>query len=141
MELNVGQKARIINDSMALVEIHNIHLVTALAMAGEMVTILDKKIHKDGYMKYDIELPNEGRLNELSIHAFDAPASTDLVESLDKEDLIKIIANMHDTIQDWGNGYGISDAESNVLIKVGQSCTAYCIKKNDLSMDISHIKV
>lgn len=31
-----------------------------------------------------------------------------LLEKLSKEDLIKVIANMHDIIQEWDNGYGLT---------------------------------
>jgi hypothetical protein len=53
-----------------------------------------------------------------------------LLEKLTKEDLIKVIANMHDTIQEWNNGYGLPKEESETLIKIGSACTSYCVKTN-----------
>ena len=51
-----------------------------------------------------------------------------LLETLTKEDLIKVVANMHDTIQEWNNGYGLAKDEAEKLIKIGSSCSAYCVK-------------
>ena len=53
-----------------------------------------------------------------------------LLEKLTKEDLIKVVANMHDTIQDWGNGWGLANDEAETLIKIGSACTMYCGKRN-----------
>lgn len=53
---------------------------------------------------------------------------SELLEKLTKEDLIKVIANMHDTIQEWNNGYGLPKDESETLIKIGSECTTYCVK-------------
>lgn len=55
----------------------------------------------------------------------------DLLNSLSKEDLIKVIANMHDTIQTWDNGWGLSNDESEILIKVGGACTSHCGKNKN----------
>ena len=60
-----------------------------------------------------------------------AASDADILENLTKEDLIKIVANMHDTIQEWDDGYGLSDADAKMLIKVGDACASYCVKKDD----------
>ena len=54
----------------------------------------------------------------------------ELLEKLTKEDLIKVVANMHDTIQDWNNGWGLSKEESEAMIKIGSACTEHCSKTN-----------
>jgi hypothetical protein len=53
-----------------------------------------------------------------------------ILEKLSKEDLIRIIANMHDTIQEWDNGYGLPKEDAETLIKIGRACTTYCVKTN-----------
>jgi hypothetical protein len=53
-----------------------------------------------------------------------------LLEQLTKEDLIKVIANMHDTIQDWDSGWGLPKDAAETLIKIGSACTSYCVKTN-----------
>jgi len=53
-----------------------------------------------------------------------------LLEKLTKEDLIKVIANMHDTIQEWDNGWGLPKEDAKTLIKIGSACTSYCVKTN-----------
>lgn len=55
---------------------------------------------------------------------------SEMLEKLTKEDLIKVIANMHDTIQEWDNGYGLPEDESETLIKIGGECIDYCLKTN-----------
>lgn len=57
-----------------------------------------------------------------------------LLGKLTKEDLIKVIANMHDTIQEWDNGCGISSAEAETLIKIGSACVTECVKTNDFGL-------
>lgn len=57
-----------------------------------------------------------------------------ILEKLSKEDLVKVIANMHDTIQDWGNGWGLPKDESDTLISVGRACVRDCIEKNDFKL-------
>lgn len=59
------------------------------------------------------------------------------VDLLSKEDLIRIIAGMHDVIQDWGNGYGLSPDDAQTLIKVGESSRVWC-HKNGWKYDINH---
>lgn len=49
------------------------------------------------------------------------------LENLSKEDLIHIIATMHDTIQDWGNGWGFTEEDSKILVDVGDACTSYMV--------------
>lgn len=61
----------------------------------------------------------------------------DLLNSLSKEDLIKVIANMHNTIQTWDNGWGLSNDESEILIKVGDACTSHCVKTTNWDLPIS----
>jgi len=48
-----------------------------------------------------------------------------------KHYLIKIIAAMHDTIQEWDNGYGLPEQEYNALIEVGEAACDYCKDLND----------
>jgi hypothetical protein len=52
------------------------------------------------------------------------------LEQLKKEDLVKVIATMHDVIQNWNNGWGLSSC----LIKVGNICTSECVKNDDWSL-------
>jgi hypothetical protein len=52
-----------------------------------------------------------------------------LIDGLSKEDLIKVIATMHDTIQEWNNGYGLEKEEGDALIEIGSACTQYCSSK------------
>lgn len=54
----------------------------------------------------------------------------ELLEKLTKEDLIKVVASMHDTIQEWNNGWGLSKNDSETLIKIGSACTDYCVSNN-----------
>ena len=56
------------------------------------------------------------------------------LEQLKKEDLVKVIATMHDVIQNWNNGWGLSQEESSCLIKVGNICTSECVKNDDWSL-------
>lgn len=49
-----------------------------------------------------------------------------LLQNLTKEELIRTIANMHDVIQDWDNGYGLSDKDSKALKTIGSECCDYC---------------
>lgn len=53
-----------------------------------------------------------------------------LLNNLTKEELIKVIANMHDTINDWG-GYGFNNDEREVLNEIGSECVEYCSSRND----------
>ena len=55
----------------------------------------------------------------------------DILTTLTKEDLIKVVANMHDTIQEWGNGWGLSKTDSETLTKIGDACADFCTKKQD----------
>ena len=48
-----------------------------------------------------------------------------------KEYLVKIIAQMHDTIQEWDNGHGLSSTEAQILIEVGDYCRQYCAINKD----------
>jgi hypothetical protein len=53
-----------------------------------------------------------------------------LLSELTKEDLIKVIANMHDTIQLWDDGWGLPKEDAKTLIKIGSACTSYCVKND-----------
>lgn len=53
------------------------------------------------------------------------------LDDLTKEDLIKVVANMHDTIQDWNNGWGLPKKDATILIKIGRLCTDRCCKNQD----------
>lgn len=57
-----------------------------------------------------------------------------MLEKLSKEDLIKVIANMHDTIQEWNNGWGIAKDDAETLIKIGTACTNHCNEFGDYSL-------
>ncbi len=46
----------------------------------------------------------------------------ELLEKLSREDLIEVIANMHDTVQEWQYGWGYSERDGLVLEKVGRAC-------------------
>jgi len=56
------------------------------------------------------------------------------LEQLTKDDLVKVIATMHDVIQDWNKGLGLSHEESSCLIKVGRICTSECVKNDDWNL-------
>lgn len=51
----------------------------------------------------------------------------ELLEKLTKTDLIIVIAHMHDKIQNWEDGYGNTTEEADMLNKVGNSATEYCV--------------
>lgn len=61
------------------------------------------------------------------------------LSQLSKENLITIIAQMHDTIQEWDNGYGYSQQDAKFLIDVGKACSEYCSNKG--TWDFSTIKI
>lgn len=44
--------------------------------------------------------------------------------------LIKVIAEMHDTIQDWRDGWGLPPDTADTLNVVGSLCLSYCVKNN-----------
>lgn len=50
------------------------------------------------------------------------------LEKLSKEELIAVIAHMHDCIQDWDNGWGLNEKDAAALIKVGNLCAEHMIK-------------
>jgi hypothetical protein len=64
------------------------------------------------------------------------------INDLSKEDLISIIANMHDTILDW-NGRGLPDHEIDFLTKIGSDASSVTAKSNnwDLNPIIDKSKV
>ncbi len=49
-----------------------------------------------------------------------------ILEKLTKEDLINVIAHMHDVIQDWTYGYGFSEKQSGTIEKIGNACVDSC---------------
>lgn len=52
----------------------------------------------------------------------------ELLEKLTKEDLIKVIANMTDTVQsvyDW-KGNGMLEHNAEIVVKIGDACKLYC---------------
>lgn len=53
------------------------------------------------------------------------------VEDLNREDLIKVVAKMHDTIQTWSNGWGFSDDEAETLDAAGDACVSWCVKTDN----------
>lgn len=58
----------------------------------------------------------------------------ELLEKLTKDDLIKVVANMHDTIQEWNNGYGLPKDEAETLNKIGSACTSVCSNTQDWNL-------
>jgi DNA-binding transcriptional regulator YiaG len=50
------------------------------------------------------------------------------LSKLTKEDLIKVIATMHNSIQTWDSGWGIPEKEAETLMKIGDECVSYCVK-------------
>lgn len=59
-----------------------------------------------------------------------------ILDNLTKDDLIKVIANMHDAIQEWDNGWGLPKDEADTLIKVGRACCTECSKNNDFTLPV-----
>ena len=60
-----------------------------------------------------------------------------LLEKLTKEDLIKVIGNISDTIQstyEW-KGHEMLEADAEIITKIGNACKEYCIK-NDWTLPI-----
>ena len=55
-----------------------------------------------------------------------------ILENLTRDDLIKVIAEMHDTIQDWGNGWGLTSADASKLIDIGSACISHCANTNSM---------
>jgi len=58
----------------------------------------------------------------------------ELLESLTKEQLIKVIANYSDTFQDL-SGWGLSEDDAEAMSEIGHACKSYCSKNNDWSLD------
>lgn len=55
-----------------------------------------------------------------------------LLEKLSKEDLIKVIANISDTIQtvsEWKQN-GVPEDDAIVINTIGNACKDYCAKNN-----------
>jgi uncharacterized protein involved in tolerance to divalent cations len=64
-------------------------------------------------------------------------AMENLLEKLTKEDLIKVIGNMTDTVQsvyDW-KGNGMLEHDAEIVVKIGNACKEYC-NKNDWALPI-----
>ncbi len=57
-----------------------------------------------------------------------------LLSKLTKEDLIKVVANMHDTIQHWNDGWGLSKEDAENLNKIGLACSNECVEKDDWTL-------
>ena len=49
-----------------------------------------------------------------------------IIDDLSKEDLIKVIANMQDTIQNWADGHGLSNDEARKMNTIGNECLGHC---------------
>lgn len=58
------------------------------------------------------------------------------ITTLSKEDLIKVIANMHDTIQTWNESWGFNKTEGDILNSVGNAAITHCSNANDFSLPI-----
>jgi hypothetical protein len=56
---------------------------------------------------------------------------TNILEKLSKKDLINVIANMHDLIKDWNNGWGLNDVKAEILKQIGDACIKQCDDKKD----------
>lgn len=55
-----------------------------------------------------------------------------ILDNLTKEDLIKVIGNISDTIQstyDW-KGHGMLESDAEIIVKIGDACKEYCGKTN-----------
>lgn len=52
------------------------------------------------------------------------------ITALSKEELISVIANMHDSIQDWGPGYGMTVDEGTTMKTIGSAATKHCCDTN-----------
>lgn len=61
----------------------------------------------------------------------------DLLDKLTKDDLIKVIGYMHDTIQAWDNGWGLPESEAQTLIKIGSACTKKCADERDFNLSFT----
>lgn len=60
-----------------------------------------------------------------------------LLEKLSKEDLIKVIGNISDTIQsvyEW-KGFGMTEVDAEIIVKIGGACKEHC-RKNDWTLPI-----
>ena len=60
-----------------------------------------------------------------------------VLEKLTKEDLIKVIANISDTIQYdlfWKEN-GMLETDAEIIVKIGDACIDYCCK-NDWKLPI-----
>ncbi len=62
------------------------------------------------------------------------PVTKEILDSLSKEDLIKVIGNMHDIIQEWNSGYGLDKSDGDILIEIGSACSSYCRETTDWTM-------
>ena len=58
------------------------------------------------------------------------------LNKMSKNDLIAVIADMHDTVQDWDNGWGYSKEAAENLIDIGDSCVKDCQRRNDFTFNI-----
>lgn len=63
------------------------------------------------------------------------------LSSLTRLDLIKIIANMHDTIQTWNSGWGLSHDDATIMTKVGSTAIKELKDNFDGDMDLSTINL
>ena len=57
----------------------------------------------------------------------------DHLAKLTKEDLIKVIAFIHDFTPNWSE-YPISKDEEDCLSKIGSACYEACCKQNDFKL-------
>lgn len=63
------------------------------------------------------------------------------LSNLTRLDLIKIIANMHDTIQTWNSGWGLSDNDAKIMTKVGSTAIKELKDNFNGDMDLSTIVI
>ncbi len=50
----------------------------------------------------------------------------EILEKLTKQDLINVIAHMHDVIQEWEYDYGFSEKQAKTIAKIGKVCVDSC---------------
>jgi hypothetical protein len=56
------------------------------------------------------------------------------LEELTKDELIDVIALMHDTVEEWSRGFGLPIEYAEILNKIGSECLIYSLKYNNLGL-------
>ena len=128
-------------------EVHKSNMSKACSSEEEAIKTVEFYLNRDNTQssytvkgdKFVVKRDDDKLLKSINYYPADLKKILDknmktqeeLLEQLSKEDLIKVIANMHDTIREWDNGWGLNDYESKILIEVGNACTKNCVKNND----------